>query len=59
MSKNLNETVRLHSEKREEWLREARDHRGLQRAGATLPISPAHQVRRSRGEMSVQGPIVA
>ena len=33
MSKNLDETVRLQSEKRQEWIRELRrDYKGLQRA---------------------------
>ena len=31
----------------------------LQRARVALPVWLAHQLRRSLGEMSVQGPIVA
>ena len=61
VSKNLDETVRLQSEKREEWIREIRGERlqGMQRAQVALPVWPAHQPRRSPGETSVRGPIVA
>ena len=61
-SSNLDETVRLQSEKRQEWIREVREERdymGLQRAGAALVVSPAHQPRRFPGKMSVWGPVVA
>ena len=47
MSKNLDETVRLQSEKREEWIQEIR--------GVVFPVWPAHQPRRSRGETNVRG----
>ena len=62
MSKNLDETVRLQSEKKSEWIREIRgdgDYKGLQRERAALPVRPAHQPRRSLGETSARGPIVA
>ena len=62
MSKNLDETVHLQSEKKEESIREIRgerDYKGLQRAQVALPVWPAHWPRRSPGETSVQGPIVA
>ena len=38
---------------------EERDYKGLQRAKVALPVWPAHQPRRSPGETSVRGPIVA
>ena len=60
MSKNLDETVRLQSEKRQEWVREIRERlQGIVRAQAALPVWPAHQPRRSREKTSVRGPIVA
>ena len=59
MSKNLDETVRLQSEKREQWIREEKDYKGLQRAQVALPFWPAHQPRRFPGGMNVRGPIVA
>ena len=59
VSKNLDETVRIQSEKGQEWIRDKRDYKGLQWAGAVLPVWPDHQPRRSPGEMSVRGPIVA
>ena len=45
MSKNLDETVRLQSEKRQEWIREIRGERlqELQRAQVALPVWLAHQ----------------
>ena len=61
MSKNFDETVRLQSEKRQEWIREIRGERsykGLQRAQVALPVWPARQSRRSSGETGVRGPIV-
>ena len=56
VSKNLDETVRLQSEKREEWIGEIRGERlqGLQRAQVSLPPWPAHQPRRFR-EKRVSG----
>ena len=36
-----------------------RDYKELRKAQAALPVWPAHQLRRSPGETSVQGPIVA
>ena len=62
MSMNLDETVRLLSEKREEWIRGVRgkrDYKGLQKARVALAISPAPQPSRSSGATSVRGPIVA
>ena len=59
MSKNLNETVRLQLEKREKWIREIRDYKGLQRVQVALPVWLVYQPRRSPGEMSVRGAIVA
>ena len=47
MSKNLDETVRLQSEKNR--------LQGLQRARVALPDWPAHQPRRSPGKTSVRG----
>ena len=61
MSKNLDEKVRLQSEKRQEWIREIkkeRDYKGLRRAQVALPVWPAHQPCRFLGEASVRGPIV-
>ena len=60
MSKNFDETVRLQSEKTEEWILEIRgeSYKGLQRAQVALPVWPARQSRRSPGEMSVRGTIV-
>ena len=60
VSKNLDETVRLQSEKREEWIREIRgDYKGLLKVRVALPVWPAHQPRRSSGETSARRPIVA
>ena len=61
MTKYFDEKVGLQSEKRREWLRKVREERlqGLQRAQKALPVWPAHQQRRSSGETSVRGPIVA
>ena len=60
MSKNLDETVRLQSEKRQERIREQeeRDYNGLQLIRVALPVWPAYQPRRLPGEMSVRVPIV-
>ena len=55
--KNFDETVRLQSEIRREWIREVRDYKGLQRAQVAHPVWPAHQPRRSPGETSVRRPI--
>ena len=38
---------------------EERDYKGLERAQVAIPVWPAHQPRRSPGETSVRGPIVA
>ena len=63
MAKNLDETVRLQSEIRREWIREMRGERlqgiaeGASSASSRLWL--AHQPRRSPVEMSVRGPIVA
>ena len=38
---------------------EERDYKGLQRAQVAFHVWPAHQSRRSPGETSVRGPIVA
>ena len=61
VSKYLEETVRLQSEIRREWIREEkeRDYKGLRRAQAALPVWLADQPRRFTGETSVRGPIVA
>ena len=62
MSKNLDETVRLQSEKRDEWIREIRGerlHKGLRRVQVALAVWPAHQPRPSPGETSVRGPIAS
>ena len=61
MSKNFDETVRLQSEKRQEWIREIRGERlqGIAGVQVALPVWSAHQPRRSPVEMSVLGPIVA
>ena len=60
MSKNLDETVRLQSEKREVWIREIRGERlqGIAEGASSAPAWPAHQPRRSERETSVRGPIV-
>ena len=61
VSKNFDETVRLQSEKRQEWIREVRgeNYKGLKRAQVALPVWPAYQPRHFPGETSVRGPIVA
>ena len=61
MSKNLDEIVRLQSKKRQEWIREIRGKRlqGITEGASSVPAWPAHQPRRSPGETSVRGPIVA
>ena len=38
---------------------EERDYKGLWRVQVALPVWSAHQPRRSPGETSVRGPIVA
>ena len=59
MPKYFDETVRLQSEIRQECIREMRgDYKGLHRAQVALPVWPAHQPRRSPGEMNVRGLIV-
>ena len=60
-SKNLDETVRLQSEKRQEWIREIKEERlqGIAEGTSSAPILPAHQPRRSLEKTSVRGPIVA
>ena len=59
VSKNLDETIRLQSEKKE-WIPEKiRDYKELQMERVALPVWPAHQPRCSPGETSVRGPIVA
>ena len=60
MPKNLDETVRLQSEKRQEWIREIRGERlqGIAEGAGSAPLWPAHLPDRSPGETSVQGPIV-
>ena len=61
MSKYLEETVRLQSEKRREWIRDIRGDRlqGIAEAQVALPVWLARQPCRSPGETSVRGPIVA
>ena len=60
VSKNLDETVRLQLEKRQEWIRKIRGERlrGIARTQVVLPIWPSHQSRRFPGETSVRVPIV-
>ena len=58
---NFDETVRLQSEKQQEWIREERVGR-LQKItveASSAPVWPAHQPRCSPGETIVRGPIVA
>ena len=61
MSKNLDETICLQSEIRQEWIREMREQRllGIARAQVALPVWPGHQPRRFPVEMSVRGSNVA
>ena len=60
VSKNLGETVRLQSEKRQSGYerKEERDYQGLQKRQVALSVWPAHQLRHSPRETSVWGPIV-
>ena len=60
VSKNCDETVRLQSENRQEWIREIKEERlqGIAEGAVVLPVWPAHQLRRSPGESCVRGPIV-
>ena len=58
MSKNLGETVRLQSEKRQEWIQEIRGKRLHRIARVALPVWIAHQPRRSLGESNVLGLII-
>ena len=57
VSKNLDEAVRLQSEKRQEWIRETLQ--GIEEDASSAPAWPAHQPRRSPGETGVRRPIVA
>ena len=61
MSRNFDETVRLQSEIRREWIREIQGERlqGIAEGASSAPVWPAHQPGRSPGETSVRGPIVA
>ena len=59
VSKYLEDTVRLQSEKRREWIREVRGERLQGIAQVALPVWQARQPCRSPGETSVRGPIVA
>ena len=61
VSKNLDETVRLQSEKREEWIREIRGEKlqGIAEGTTSAPCLASSSARRSPGKTSVQGPIVA
>ena len=60
MSKNFDETVRLQSENRQEWIRKRRGERpqGIAEGAVALPVWPTHEPRRAPGETSVRGPIV-
>ena len=62
VSKNLDETVRLQSEIRREWIREIREER-LQRipegASSAHRLASSSAVSSATGETSVRGPIVA
>ena len=57
MSKNLNETVRLQSEKSGYERSEEGGYKGLERAQVALPVWLAHQPRRSPGETTVRDPL--
>ena len=59
--KNLDETVRLQSKIRQEWIREIRGERlqGIAETQKALPVWLAHRPRHSPVEMNVRGPIVA
>ena len=47
VSKNLDETVCFQYEKREEWIREERDNKRLQKTGVGLLVWPIHQLHCS------------
>ena len=57
MSKNLDETVHLESEKKKSGFErlEESDYKGT----SSIPVWPAHHPRSSTGEKSVRGLIVA
>ena len=64
VSKSLDGTVRLLSEKRQEWIREIKGERlqGIAEGASSAPrlaSSSARQPRRFPGKTSVRGPIVA
>ena len=57
MSKNLDELVRLQSEKREEWIQKVKrktDYEGQQQAGAAHSTLPTYQPRSFPEEMNVR-----
>ena len=60
VSKNLDETVRLQFEKRQDWIRVIGGERlqGIAEGTSSAPRLAAYQPRRSLGETSVRGPIV-
>ena len=59
MSKNLDKTVRLQSEKTEEWIQEISGeyHMVLQKAGVAHPSWPNDQPHRFSEETSVRDPL--
>ena len=61
MSKNFDETVRLQSEKRHEWIREIREERlqGIAEGASSASHLASSLTASFPGETSVRGPIVA
>ena len=59
MSKNLDQTVRLQSEKKRKIHTRGKSKEIAEGAGSALPVWPDYQPRRSPGETSVRGPTVA
>ena len=61
MSKNLDETVRFQSEKREEWIREIRGERlqGIAQGTSSAPRLASSSVASFPKKNECQGPIVA
>ena len=57
VSENIHETEHVQSVKRQGWIQKIRKR--LQRVRVALPVWPTHQLRHSRGETRVKGPIVA
>ena len=61
MSKNLDETVRLQSEKRQEWIQEIRGERlqGIANGRSSTPRLATSSAELFSEETHVSGPIVA